>query len=145
LAKQTPPGSVTVAAARYDRQLTLETAISAVGDSIRPLSMTTNKTFEEKLLLSQQTYHGQDYVMKNVKKMLITSVLLVDWLQTEFTPKNDELQRKDNDAGSSSRSWMQGDNGLSSSSCWRIPHTSVSPWKEKRSRCIREFRPFIKQ
>jgi hypothetical protein len=52
-AKDIQPGSVIVADERDDGQLTLLTAISAFGDSIPPMFITKNKTFDETALADQ--------------------------------------------------------------------------------------------
>jgi hypothetical protein len=53
VAKDTEPRSVTVANERDDSQLTLSTAISAFGDSILPMFITNNKTFNKTALADQ--------------------------------------------------------------------------------------------
>jgi hypothetical protein len=48
------------------------TAISAFGDSIPPVFITNNKTFNETTLADQQLYHGHDYVTCTADKTFIT-------------------------------------------------------------------------
>jgi hypothetical protein len=61
--KDTQPGSVTVAGERDDSQLTLIATTSAFDNSISPMFITNNKTFDEAALADQQIYHGDDYMM----------------------------------------------------------------------------------
>jgi hypothetical protein len=84
--------TVTIAEERDDSQLTVPTAISAFGDSIPPLVITRNKIFEPGRLEREQLYHGHDYFIRNTQKTFITEVLFLDWLQTQFIPKNEELR-----------------------------------------------------
>jgi hypothetical protein len=63
---------MTVADERDDSQLTLLTAISAFGDSIPPMFITNDKTFDETALADQQLYHGHDYVMRTADTTFIT-------------------------------------------------------------------------
>jgi hypothetical protein len=46
-ARETPPGTTTVAAVRDDAQLTLFPTISAFGDLIPPLIIAKNQTYEK--------------------------------------------------------------------------------------------------
>jgi hypothetical protein len=87
---------VTVADERDDTQLTLLTAISAFGDSIPPMFITNNKTFDETALADQQLYRGHDYVMRTADKTFTTEVLFIDWLHTQFLLKNYQLRQKAN-------------------------------------------------
>jgi hypothetical protein len=50
IASGTKPGSVTIPEIRNDAQLSLLTAISAVGDCTYPYFISKNKTFEKQLL-----------------------------------------------------------------------------------------------
>jgi hypothetical protein len=97
--KGTQPGSVTVVDERDDGQLTLLAAISAFGDSIPPVFITNNKTFDETALADQQLYHEHNYVMRTADKTFITEVLFIDWLETQFIPKNYQLRQKANHDG----------------------------------------------
>jgi hypothetical protein len=94
VAKQTRPRTVAVPKERDDSQLTMLTAISAFEDSTPPMFISKNKTFRSEALAEQQLYHDYDYIIRNSAKTFMTEVLVVDWLQTQFIPKNDELRRK---------------------------------------------------
>jgi hypothetical protein len=54
---------------RGDSQLTLLTAISALGDSTPPMFITKGKTAELERLIRQQLFHDLDYVMRNAEKL----------------------------------------------------------------------------
>jgi hypothetical protein len=88
VAKDTQPGSVTVANERDDNQLTLLTAISAFGDPIPPMFITNNKISNETTLANQQLHHAHHYAMCTADKIFITEVLFIDWPQSQFIPKN---------------------------------------------------------
>jgi hypothetical protein len=70
------------------------TAISAFGDSIPPLFITSNKTFEQAKLAEEQLYHGHDYVIRMAPKTFMTEVRLTDWLQNLFIQRNAALRAK---------------------------------------------------
>jgi hypothetical protein len=91
VAKQTPPGTVTITEEHNDSQMTLLAWIPAFEDSIPPLFISKNKTFEAERLPEQQLFHGHDYVMTHVEKTFMTEAAFVDWLQTLLILKNDEL------------------------------------------------------
>jgi 4-hydroxybenzoate polyprenyltransferase len=93
VAKQTRPRTVRVPKERDDNQLTTLTAISAFGDSNPPMFISKSKIFLSEVLIEQQLYHGHDYIIRNSAKTFITEVLFIDWLQTQFIPKTDELRR----------------------------------------------------
>jgi hypothetical protein len=93
---ETGPEPITVPESRDDSQLTLLTAISAFGDSIPPLFITKNKTFEKNLLAQQQLFEGHDYTIRTAPKTFMTEVLFIDWVQTVFIPWNENLRRKFN-------------------------------------------------
>jgi hypothetical protein len=59
------PGSVTIPEERDDAQLTLLTAISALGDSTCPFFISKLKTFEKALLAAQKLYEGHDYAIRS--------------------------------------------------------------------------------
>jgi hypothetical protein len=79
---------------RNDTQLTLLTAISAFGDSIRPLFISKLKTFGKALLAGQKLSERHDYAIRSAPRTLIAEVLFIDWLHTIFLPRISELQRK---------------------------------------------------
>jgi hypothetical protein len=95
----TPPGITTVAAMRDDAQMTLLTAISAFGDSIPPLIISKNQTFEKVLLADRELYEGHDYTIRTAPKTFITEVLFIDWLKTMFLPRIEDLRAKAKYAG----------------------------------------------
>jgi hypothetical protein len=78
--------TVTVPEIRDDSELTLLTAISAFGDSIPPLFISKNKTFEKTALVARQLFEGHDYTMRTAPKTCITEVLFIDWHETVFLP-----------------------------------------------------------
>jgi hypothetical protein len=92
--KDTRPGTTTVPAARDDAQLTLLTAISAFGDSIHPLLISKNQTFEKSILAERQLYEGHDYVIQNAPRTFLTEVLFIDWVKTLFIPRIQHLRAK---------------------------------------------------
>jgi hypothetical protein len=94
VAKQTPPETVTVTRECNNRHMTLLTAIAAFGDSVPPMSTNKNKTFETERLTEQQLFQSHERGMRSAKKMFITEVLFIDWLQTQFSPKCDQLYIK---------------------------------------------------
>jgi hypothetical protein len=94
MAKQTRPRTVTVPKERNDSQSIMLTAISAFGHSTRPMFISKNKTFPSEALAEQQFNHDHGYVVRNSAKAFMTKVLFIDWLQTQFIPKNDEFRRK---------------------------------------------------
>jgi membrane-anchored protein YejM (alkaline phosphatase superfamily) len=59
VAKQTPPGTVTIAEEHDDSQMTLLTGISAFGDSISRYS-SAKQNFETKRRAEQQLFHRHD-------------------------------------------------------------------------------------
>jgi hypothetical protein len=96
---RTQAGTVTIAQERDDSQLTMLTAISAFGDSLPPMFITKNKTFEEAKLAAEQLYHPHDYVIREASKTFITEVLFIDWLETQFIPRNENLRATSNYSG----------------------------------------------
>jgi hypothetical protein len=94
VATNTKPSSVTVPEERDDAQLTLLTAISAFGDSTRPLFISKLKTFEKALLAAQKVDEGHDYAIRSVPRTFITEILFIDWFDTIFLPRISELRRK---------------------------------------------------
>ena len=94
VAKETRPGTTTVPEERDDTQLTLLTAISAFGDSIPPLIISKNQTYEKSLLAQRNLYEPHDYVIRNAPKTFMTEVLFIDWLETMFVPRMVYLRRK---------------------------------------------------
>jgi hypothetical protein len=75
------------------------TAISAFGDSIRPMLITSNKTFEQAKLTEEQLYHGHDYVIRMALKTFVTEILFIDSLQNLFIPRNAALRAQMDYAG----------------------------------------------
>jgi hypothetical protein len=67
--------------------MTLLKDIPAFGDSIPPLFISKNKTFEAERLTEQELFHDHDYLMRSAEKTFITEVLLIDWLRTQLIPK----------------------------------------------------------
>jgi hypothetical protein len=94
VATNTKPGSVTVPEERDDAQLTLLTAIFALGDSTCPLFISKLKTFEKALLAAQKLYGCHDYAVRFAPRTFITEVLFINWLDTLFLPRISELRRK---------------------------------------------------
>jgi hypothetical protein len=87
VAKRTRPRSVTVPKEGDDSQLTMLTAISAFGDSTPLIFISKNKTFLSEALAEQQLCHDHDSVIRNSAKTIMSEVLFIDWLQTQFIPK----------------------------------------------------------
>jgi hypothetical protein len=94
VAKQTRPRTITVPKKRDDSSLAMLTAISALGDSTPPTFISKNKTFISEALARQKLYHDHGYVIRNSAKTFMTKVLFIDWPQTQFIPRNNELGRK---------------------------------------------------
>jgi hypothetical protein len=99
VATQTPPETVTVAQEPDDTQLTMLIAIFAFGDSIAPMFITNNKTFEQTKLAEEQLSYGHDSVIRTAPKMFMIEVLFIDWLQNLFIPRNALLRAKMNYVG----------------------------------------------
>jgi hypothetical protein len=84
---KTPPGTVTIAGEHDDSETTLLTGISEFGDSIPPLFISKNKTFEGEKLGEQQLFRSHDYMIRSAEKTFAIEVLDIDWLQTQFIPR----------------------------------------------------------
>jgi hypothetical protein len=97
--KDRRPGPTTVPAARDDAQLTLLTAISAFADSIPPLIISRNQTFEKSILTERQLDEGHDYVIRNGPKTLRTEVLFIDWSKTLSMSRSQHFRAKYGYAG----------------------------------------------
>jgi hypothetical protein len=74
-------------------------ANSSFGDSVPPIFMIKHKTFEEKALDDQQLDRDHDFVIRNPNTAFVSESLPMDWLQTQFIPKNNQLRRKTNSEG----------------------------------------------
>jgi hypothetical protein len=94
VARDTSPGTTTLAAMRNDAQLTLFTG--HLGDSIPPLIMSENQTYEQHLLAEHQLYEWHDYVIRNAAKTTITEVLSVEWLKMMFLPRIENIRANAN-------------------------------------------------
>jgi hypothetical protein len=92
LLKKAPSGTVTIAEEHEDRQVTLLTGVSGFGDSVAPLFISNNKTFEAERLAEQQLFHSHDYVIGSAEKTFVAEALFIGWLQTQFIPKTDQLR-----------------------------------------------------
>jgi hypothetical protein len=93
-AVSTKPGTVTVPEEKTDVQLTLITAISALGDSTIPMPISTNKTFDKVSLAAQQLFEGHDYTSRAAEKTFITEMLSIDWSQNVFLPRVSHLRER---------------------------------------------------
>jgi hypothetical protein len=100
VAKDTPPGTTSVAVVRDDAQLTRLTVISAFGGSVPLLTISKNKTIGKHFLAEDQLYERHDYVIRNAMKTFITEVLFIEWLKTMFLPRIENLRAKANYTGS---------------------------------------------
>jgi hypothetical protein len=84
VASWTKPGAVTIPKIQNDAQLTLLTAISALGNSRYPYFISKNKTFEKTALEAQRLFHGHDYTITTSLKTFLTETLFIGWIEMVF-------------------------------------------------------------
>jgi hypothetical protein len=84
---------ITVPEIRDDSQLAHLSAITGFGNSTLFLFVTNTKTFERKLLTQQKFYECHDYTIRSAWKTFITEVLLINWLETVFRSRYENLHR----------------------------------------------------
>jgi hypothetical protein len=94
VAKETRPDAVTISFPLDDAQLTLVAGISAFGDYTVPMLISKNQTFDRDQISAQLFYEGIDYEIRRSASSFITEVLFVDWIQSVFLKKIQELRNR---------------------------------------------------